>query len=75
MDLRSFRRPEPSLRMSQRHGGTEAEVCMGVVVFCPDLCIPHKEQRWFENPTAEVVYTCRHVCLFFLEIESALKTR
>ena len=76
MDLRSFRRLDPSLRMPQSDGETETEVCMGVLVFLPrSIYISHKEQQWFQNPTAEVLYTCGCVCLFFPEIESALKTR
>lgn len=69
-----FRRLGPSLRRFQSDGET-VRYAWEFWYFCPDLHISHKEQWWFQNPAAEVLYTCRCVCLFFPEIESALKTR
>lgn len=54
MDLRSFRRLDPSLSMSQSDGETERETCMGALVFLSRFLLI----KCFQTPTAEILCTC-----------------
>lgn len=55
-DLRCFRRPDPSLGMSEWQRSWEGvRYAWEFWYFCPNQYISHEDRQWFENLTAEEV--------------------